>query len=92
MKGKDEKSREEQLAGEVLALVERFHEPHGHDRHDEHEPRRAMRIALPAGIQAMLLLSLARQLRARRRRAERVHGPVDRMRRDVRHAFGLRHQ
>jgi hypothetical protein len=88
VKNKHEKSREEQLATEVLELVERFHAPSSH-RHDE--PRRTMRLAVPAAFEALALLTLAQQLRARRRNHDRRHVAADRLRSGMRRAFVLRH-
>jgi hypothetical protein len=88
VKHKHEQSREEQLATEVLALVDRFHRPAEPAHRDHHRTRLAARMAVPAALEALALLSFAHQLRARHQRPET---PAMRLRRGVRRAFVLRH-
>lgn len=88
MNSKHERSREEQLASEVRTLVERFHKP-SDDRHAE--PRRVARLAVPAALEALALLSFAHHLRSRRRRSDRRHTPAAHLRDGMRRAFVLRH-
>jgi hypothetical protein len=88
MRRKHDKSREEQLASEVLEIVERFHEP-SNNRHAE--PRRVMRLAVPAAFEALALVSLAHQVRSRRNRSDRMHTPAANLRDGMRRAFVLRH-
>ena len=88
MKSKHDESREEQLAGEALALVERFHRPA--PREDEHggESRRLGRLALPVALEALALASFAHLVRARHRHTET---PAPHARRGLRRAFVPRH-
>jgi hypothetical protein len=88
MKNKHDKSREEQLAGEVLALVERFHRPAQHE--DEHagESRRLGRLALPVALEALALASFAHLVHARHRHTET---PAAHGRRGLLRAFVPRH-
>ena len=88
MKSKHDKSREEQLAGEVLALVERFHRPAPHD--DEHggKSRRLGRVALPVALEALALASFAHLVHGRHRHTET---PAAHGRRGLRRAFVPRH-
>jgi hypothetical protein len=87
VKSKHEKSRQEQLATEVLELVERFHAP---STNESPGPRR-MRLAVPVAFEALALLTFAQQLRARKQRHDRRHAAADRFRRGMRHVFVLRH-
>jgi hypothetical protein len=88
VKSKHDENSKEQLAAEVLALVERFHapRPHAHKRRATRSP--FARLAVPVALEGIALLSLAHQLRARRHRSAT---PVARLRRGVRDTFVLRH-
>ena len=64
MKQNDESSKE-QLAIEVLALVERFHTPATHDHEHARLARAAFaQLAVPMALEGLALLSFAHQLRA----------------------------
>jgi hypothetical protein len=84
----NDESRKEQLATEVLALVEHFHTPAPHDHGRRDTPRPLARLAVPVALEGLALLSFAHQLRARRRRSET---PAARLRRGLGRAFVLRH-
>ena len=87
MKSKHDERSKEQLATEVLALVERFHTS---DKNDDERPdakRMFARLAVPVALEGLALLSFAHQLRARRR----SETPAGRVRRDLGRAFVLRH-
>jgi hypothetical protein len=84
---KHEQSREEQLATEVLELVERFHEPHRHERETR---RRHLGMVVPVAFEALALLTLAQQLRARKQHNDRRRDAAERLRRGMRRAFVLR--
>ena len=86
-----EKSREEELAAGVLELVDRFHEPASPDRPRLVESRRIARVAVPAAVETLVLLSLAHRLRARHHGFDRRHGVGERLRRGMLRAFALRH-
>jgi hypothetical protein len=86
---KHDESRKEQLATEVLALVERFHTPATHDHGRRDAPRPFARVAVPVALEGLALLSFAHQLRARRHRSET---PAARLRRGLGRAFILRHR
>ena len=88
MKSKHDESRKEQLATEVLEVVERFHTPASHDRGRRAAPRPLVRLAVPVALEGLALLSFARQLRARRHRSAT---PAARLRRGLGRAFVLRH-
>jgi hypothetical protein len=88
VKSKHDKSREEQLAGEVLALVERFHRPAPQDHERGGESRRLGRLAIPVALEALALASFAHLVRARHTRTETPAGHV---RRGLRRAFVPRH-
>jgi hypothetical protein len=88
VKSKHDKSREEQLAGEVLALVERFHRPAAHDGEHHGGPRRLGRLALPVALEALALASFAHLVRARHRHTET---PAAHVRGGLRRAFVPRH-
>ena len=64
-----DESRKEQLATEVLALVEHFHTPTTHEHGWRDAPRPLARLAVPVALEGLALLSFAYQLRARRRRS-----------------------
>jgi len=85
---KHDESTKEQLATEVLALVERFHTPATHDDGRRDAPRPFARLAVPVALEALALLSFAHQLRARRHPSET---PTARLRRSLGRAFVLRH-
>jgi len=84
----DDESRKEQLASEVLELVERFHTP----APPEHKRREALRpfarLAVPVALEGLALLAFAHELRSRRHRSET---PAERLRHGMRRAFVLRH-
>jgi len=84
------KSREALVGAEVLALVDRF-DHRSHSRTQQAEPHHARALAVPAGLQALALVSFAQRLRARKRRAEHRHAVGDRFRRGMRRVFVLRH-
>jgi hypothetical protein len=88
MKSMHDESRKEQLATEVLTVVERFHTPATHDNEQRDTRRPLMKLAVPVVLEALAVLSFAHQLRARRHRPET---PAARLRRNVRRAFVLRH-
>lgn len=67
MKSNPDKSKEERLASDVLALVDRFHEPASHKDAWHHSSRRLARMAVPVALEGLALLTFAHQLRARRR-------------------------
>ena len=85
-----EKSREEELAAGVLELVDRFHEPASPDRPRLVESRRIASVAVPAAVETLALLALARRLRGRHG-SDRRHGAGERVRRGMLRAFALRH-
>jgi hypothetical protein len=87
MKHTHDKSREEQLAGDVLALVERFHKPAPHEHEHARAPRRFGRLALPVVLEALALASFAHHVRARHRHTE----PATNDRSGLRHLFVPRH-
>ena len=62
MKSKHDEIRKEQLATEVLALVDRFHTPatDDHRRHDATRP--FARLAVPVALEGLALLSFAQVL------------------------------
>jgi hypothetical protein len=88
VKTKHDEISKEQLATEVLALVERFHTPAAHDHGRRDALRPFARLAVPAALEGLALLSFAHELRARRRRSET---PAVRLRRGLGGAFVLRH-
>ena len=88
MNSKHDESKKEQLASEVLTLVERFHTPARHDHRRRDAPRPSVRLAVPVALEGLALLSFAHQLRQRRQRAET---PAARLRRGLGRAFVLRH-
>jgi hypothetical protein len=88
VKSKHGESRKEQLATELLALVDQFHTPATHD-HGRRDARRPFtRLAVPAALDGIALLSFAHQLRARRHRSKT---PAAQLRRGLGRAFVLRH-
>jgi hypothetical protein len=88
VKSKHDKSREEQLAGEVLALVERFHRPAPDDHEHGGKSRWVGRLALPVALEALALASFAHTVRARHGLTEK---PEARVRRGLRRTFAPRH-
>ena len=85
---KHDESRKEQLATELLTLVERFHTPATHDHRRRDAPHPSLRLAIPVALEGLALLSFAHQLRARRHRSET---PAAQLRRGLGRAFVLRH-
>jgi hypothetical protein len=62
----DVMTREEQLARDMLDLVERFHGRRSHEN-KHRRARHMMRSAVPAAVNAIVLLSALRSRRSRRR-------------------------
>jgi len=61
-----------------------------HGRKHHARPHHARTLALPAGFQALALLTFAHRLHTRKRRAERRQAAADRFRRSLRRSFALR--
>jgi hypothetical protein len=86
-----EKSREEALAAGVLELVDRFHEPASPGHRRLAESRRIASVVVPAAVETLALLSLARRLRGRHRGSDRCRGSREHVRRGMLRAFAVRH-